>query len=43
MIPIVILGFYIPLTLYWIPVWLLYAVVSGTAAFGIWILGKKIK
>ena len=33
---------YIPLTVYFIPVWILYAFVCGTAAFGIWILGHEV-
>lgn len=32
---------FIPLTVYMIPVWILYAIVNGTIATGIWVLGHE--
>lgn len=32
---------FIPLTVYYIPVWILYAVVNGTIATGLWVLGHE--
>ncbi|MGI9596596.1 MAG: fatty acid desaturase [Acidimicrobiales bacterium] len=40
-IPGILAWLYLPLSLAWLPVWLLYSLVAGTAACGVWVVAHE--
>lgn len=40
-VPVALAAVYLPLAWAWAPVWLLYAVVTGTAAIGLWVIAHE--
>lgn len=41
LVPALLAWWYLPLTWAWLPVWLVYAVVVGTAACGVWVIAHE--
>ena len=40
-VPATLAALYLPMTWAWLPVWLVYAVVTGTAATGLWVIAHE--